>query len=306
MTFLSGILAVAMMAGLQDPLPPAQTTPPLTQQAEPTDLGDILVSGTARQTASRFVETIGAPPSSRRLARWHDSVCVSVANLSGEPAQHLVDRVSRLAEDMGVRSGEPGCTANVVIIATVDAPAVARGLVQENRNAFSPGGSGMTLSKAALENFKTADRAVRWWHVSVPTDSETGTRAVRLPGDDGPPMTNVSRASRLRSDIRDDLNKVIIIIDVDRIGDTTFAQLADYVAMVAMAQIDASAATAGLPTVLNLFDDPRGTPGLSDWDLAYLTALYKAETSRSSARAQAGDLAGLMLQVRDTEAVEQP
>ena len=305
MTFLSGIMAAVMMAGLQDAPPPAQTPAPSAQQEEPAELGEILVSSTARRTASRFVESIGAPVSSRRLARWHDTVCVSVANLSAEPAQYLVDRVSRLAEDMGVRSGEPGCTANVVIIAAVDAPAVARGLVEENRTAFSPGGSGMTLSKAALENFKTADRAVRWWHISLPTDSETGQRAVRLPGEDAP-TTNVSRASRLRSDIRDDLNKVIIIIDVDRIGETTFTQLADYVAMIAMAQIDASAETAGLPTVLNLFDDPQGTPGLSDWDLAYLTALYKAEPNRTSAQSQAGNLANLMLETRRADEDDQP
>lgn len=305
MNILSGLLAAVLMAGGQTPAPPPQSVPPASQSGEPTDLGDILVSGTARQTAERFVEQIGAPPASRRLARWPGPVCVSVANLSAQPAQYLIDRVSRLAEDMGLRSGEPGCTANVVIVAATDAPAVARRLVEENRNAFSPGGSGMTLSKAALEDFKNAERAVRWWHVSVPTDSETGERAVRLPGE-GARSTNVSRASRLRSDIRDDLNKVIIIIDVDRIGDTTFTQLADYVAMVAMAQIDAKAPTAGLPTVLNLFDDPRGTPGLSDWDVAYLTALYKAEQNRSTTQGQAGELTSLMLQARAADDADQP
>lgn len=305
MAILSGLMAAVMMAGLQNPAPSPQTPPPSAQQEQATDLGEVVVSATARETASRFIESIGAPPSSRRLARWHNSVCVSVANLSAQPAQYLVDRVSRLAEEMGIRSGEPGCTANVVIVATTDAPAVARQLVEENRNAFSPGGSGMTLSKAALENFKTAERAVRWWHVSVPTDSESGERAVRLPGEEAR-TTNVSRASRLRSDIRDDLNKVIIIIDVDRIGDTTFTQLADYVAMVAMAQIDADAATAGLPTVLNLFDNPQGTPGLTDWDVAYLTALYNGEANRSTAQGQAGELTGLMLQAREAGDVEQP
>jgi len=298
MTFLSGILAAVLMAGPQSPPPAPQTPPSSSQEPETAELGDILVSGTARDTASRFIESVGAAPASRRLARWPDSVCVSVANLSAEPAQYLVDRVSTLAEDLGLRAGEPGCTANVVIIATVDAPAVARKLVEENHSAFRPGGSGMTLTNAALEDFQNAERAVRWWHVSVPTDSETGQRAVRLSGED-PPAISVSRASRLRSDIRDDLNKVIIIIDVDRISETNFAQLADYVAMVAMAQIDANASIAGLPTVLNLFEDPQGTPGLSDWDVAYLTALYNAEPSRSTAQGQAGDLRSLMLQARE-------
>lgn len=300
MTILAG-LAVAVLAMAQQPQTPAT---PLVgasapgQQAEPTELGEVLVvSPVARDLASSFVERIGAAASSRRLARWHEAVCISVANLPAEPAQYLVDRVSGLAEDLGLRAGEPGCTANVVIILTTDGPAVAEGLVKEHRNAFDPGGSGMTLSSAALESFKTANRAVRWWHVSIPTDSETGQRATRLPGEDAP-VTNVSRASRLRSDIRDDLNKAIIIVDVDKLGAATFPQLADYVAMVALAQIDAAASTSGLPTVLNLFEDPQGTPGLTDWDLAYLTALYDAEPNRSTAQGQAGDIAGLMLQAR--------
>lgn len=301
MGILTG-LAVAMLATTQQPqtpvpAPPAAASAP-AQQGDPAELGEVLVvSPVARDLASNFVERIGAPASSRRLARWHEAVCVSVANLPAAPAQYLVDRVSGLAEDLGLGAGEPGCTANVVIILTTDAPAVAEALVKEHRNAFDPGGSGMTLSNAALENFKTAERAVRWWHVSIPTDSETGQRAVRLPGEDAP-VTNVSRASRLRSDIRDDLNKAIIIVDVDKIGAATFPQLADYVAMVALAQIDAGASTSGLPTVLNLFEDPQGTPGLTDWDLAYLTALYNAEPNRSTAQGQAGDIAGLMLQAR--------
>lgn len=299
MTILAG-LAVAVLAMAQSQqtvAPPVPASAP-AQQADPTELGDVLVvSPVARDLAASFVERIGAPASSRRLARWHEAVCISVANLPAEPAQYLVDRVSGLAEDLGLRAGEPGCTANVVIILTADGPAVAEGLVKEHRNAFDPGGSGMTLSNAALENFKTADRAVRWWHVSIPTDSETGQRATRLPGEDAP-VSNVSRASRLSSDIRDDLNKAIIIVDVDNLGAATFPQLADYVAMVALAQIDAGASTSGLPTVLNLFEDPQGTPGLTDWDLAYLTALYDAEPNRSTAQGQAGDIAGLMLQAR--------
>lgn len=295
MAVLFGLLAAALLVA-QDP----QTPPPAADPAV-TDLGEVIVNNRpAKQVASSFVETIGAPATARRLARWHGSVCVSVANLATEPAQYLIDRVSTVAEDLGLQVGEPGCTANVVIVAAADASGIADAMVEEYSRAFRPGGSGMTLPVSALRDFRTSDRPVRWWHVSVPVDSESGERAVRLPGEE-PPTINVSRASRLRTDIRDDLAKVFIVIDVNRLEGTTLVQLADYVAMIAMAQVDASASTTGLPTILNLFEEPAATPGLTDWDLAYLQALYGSETSRSTAGGQATDIIDLMLRERARE-----
>lgn len=296
MTVFSGLMAAALLL-TQDP----QTPPPPPADPTVTELGEVVVnSRPAEEVASSFVETIGAPATSRRLARWHGAVCVSVANLSTEPAQYLIDRVSTVAEDVGLQVGEPGCTANIVIVAAGDAAGVANAMVEEYSRAFRPGGSGMTQPLSALRDFRTSDRPVRWWQVSVPVDSESGERAVRLPGEDAPKI-KVSRASRLRTDIRDDLAKVFIVIDVNRLQGTTLVQLADYVAMIAMAQVDAGASTTGLPTVLNLFEEPARTPGLTDWDLAYLQALYGSETSRSTAGGQASDIAGLMLRERARE-----
>ena len=311
---ITGILAAAAIALTPTqqavvPVPQSapRTAPPLLPPQSADDVaevGDVLVEAQrSQEAAARFIERIGAPASSRRLARWPRTVCVAVANLSSAPARYLVDRVSQVAMELGLEVGEPGCTANVLIVATVDASEMATRLVDEHRLAFRPGGSGTTLSLSQLEAFKTSERPVRWWHVSVPVDSETGARAVRLAGED-PPVINVSRASRLRSDIRDDLNKVIIIIDVDRLGSTTFPQLADYVSMVAMAQIDATASTADIDTVMNVFDDPAFTPGFTNWDLAYLHALYQAEPNRAHVGAQAAEITGLMVENRREQAAE--
>lgn len=305
--FLALLTITASQAGWpgepQAALAPAVSQPqtPPGQDSAPSQLEDIVVTGEIQtRLTERYVEMIGAPASNRQLATWRGKLCVSVANLPAATAQYMIDRISELALELGIEPGEPGCTANVLIIATEDGAGVADALVEEHRRAFRPGGSGMTLPRSALEAFTTSDRPVRWWHVSVPTDAETGARAVRLPGEEAP-RTNVSRASRLRSDIRDDLNKVIIIIDVDQLGGTTFDQLTDYVSLVALAQIDARSDTSGLPTVLNAFDDPTGYPELTDWDRAYLQALYGAEPGRSSANAQAGQLARLMTRTRAEE-----
>ncbi|WP_420479425.1 hypothetical protein [Brevundimonas sp. FT23028] len=311
MSVLTGLLAATVLWGAQTPqAAPAPAPVAASQEQDVTDLGEVIVGGRpAREVASSFIETVGAPSSSRRLARWPHSVCVSVANLAQEPAQYLVDRVSEVAEDLGLRAGEPGCVANVLIIAASDASAMADALVDEYRVAFRPAGGGTTRSLSVLEDFRKVDRPVRWWHISLPVDSETGDAAVRTRQGDDPPAINISRASRLRSDIRDDLNKVIIVVDVDRLGGVNIRQLGDYIALVALAQVDLRASPTGLPTVLNLFEEPESTPGLTEWDLAYLQALYRAEPNRSTAAGQASDLAALMLRRRraqDQEAAPAP
>ena len=66
-------------------------------------------------------------------------------------------------------------------------------------------------------------------------------------------------------------------------------QLGDYVAMVAMAQVDPDADTGRFDTILNLFNDPATAPtGLTGWDRAYLEGLYDAgsQTYRVNQRAQ--------------------
>lgn len=62
--------------------------------------------------------------------------------------------------------------------------------------------------------------------------------------------------------------------------------LMDYAAMVVLAQVDPRADYSDQPTVLNLFNDPEGVTGMTDWDHAYLQALYLAEPDRASSNAQ--------------------
>jgi hypothetical protein len=84
-------------------------------------------------------------------------------------------------------------------------------------------------------------------------------------------------ASRLTSQVRDDLIKTLIIVDIDGIGTLSGLQLADYLAFVSLAQIDLEGSYGGYDSVLAIFDDPSVAPdGLTDWDLSYLLSLYEA------------------------------
>ena len=59
----------------------------------------------------------------------------------------------------------------------------------------------------------------------------------------------------------------------------TLEQLADYIAFVALAQVDPEADLSRFESILNLFQ-PGGldTTGLSPWDRAYLDGLYDMQT----------------------------
>ncbi len=295
MTTRTLLLALAVGIGLIPTAAGAQQTP---AEAE-TTVEDIVVLGMPlREQVETFVDSVTAPATGWGPARWDErwGICVGVVNLRGDVGQAMADRISEVALDLNLTVGEPGCSPNVLIIATDDAPALATALVQRSPNAFRPRYSGAARRPSALRAFQSSDSPVRWWHVSMPIIRETGQPAVKLPG--GAPPWIPSWGSRLTSPVTSRLLRAYVIIDIDQAEGLSFRQLADYVAMVAFAQIDPDAPISGFPTILNVFENPNIAFGLTDWDQDYLDALYGAEMNQRNPNAQAGAVASLMFRER--------
>jgi hypothetical protein len=231
-----------------------------------------------------FVDEVAALPDGRGFARWHRYVCVGVHNLSTSAAQYLVDRISRLAVEVGLVPGEPGCNPDVIIIFTTNGNETAGFVVDNYPRLLRPGAgrAGMNLDSAALVEFANTNRAVRWWHVSMPVDARIGTHAVRLPGDRDAPVVNMGGGggSRVYSASRDDMLYAVVVVDATKLRGTTWQQLGDYLAMVSLAQIDPQAHVSDFDSILNLFDNPRAYSGLTDWDRSYMQALYALNQER--------------------------
>lgn len=288
------LAAALTVTSFQDTAPsPARQS--ADDPAAPVSLEDVEVTGRPLDSLIRnFVDEVAAPNRGRSLARWNDRICVGVANLRNEPAQYIADRVSTIAEDIGLTPGQPGCTPNIMIVASDDATTLAQTLVTERRRAFRLGGAGMDQGGVALRAFETSDKPVRWWQVALPADSETGQPATRMPGEcrdpcdkplDYAPIVSSIYASRLSTQIVDNLIRTIVILDVDQISGVSLVQLADYIAMITLAQIDPEADTSGYASILNVFDAPEAASTLTDWDTAYLQGLYDAERSRKNLNA---------------------
>jgi hypothetical protein len=261
------------------------------QPPEPEDR--VTIEGRRAEDAVRaFVGEVSAAPKGANLARWDRKVCVGVMNLKTEYAQKLADTVSLAALKIGLEPGEPGCKANVLILADSEADALASRLVKDSlRQLEPPDNRDGSLGRSALRRFETSDAPVRWWHVSQTVLVDTG-KAVR----DGETVT-VRNMGRLKKAVRENMVHVLIILDTKKIGVVSFASLADYVSVVALAQIDAQADMHEFPTVLNLFASKGGerTSRMTQWDLDYLRALYAVDGDSSSATREARRIEQQML-----------
>ena len=309
---LSTVLALALLLQLPAQDPAAQLT-----QNDPAQLSEVVVVGGIREELAReFINQVAAPPRGATVARWNDEICVGVVNLRTETARYLIDRVSAFALEVGLEPEEPGCDPDVVIVATINGEAVARGLVERHRSVLAPGNSIQSRSRRDLEAFAEGQGPVRWWHMSTAVDPRTGRNVVRDPRYDStdPSIENIlasgatfaSSGSLITSSTRQHLRRAVIIIDFDRLGDVDFDQLADYVAFVALAQVDPEGDTSGFPSILNVFDDPAATPRLTDWDRAYLQGLYRSDDSARGSSAREGALRREMLRVREDQGAEAP
>lgn len=295
-------LALGALAAPQDPPPVA------------TEVEEVVVVGERLQTtAQTFVRALAAPPPGRKAARWDEPLCVGVIGMRPDLAQLMVDRITAVALELGVPASRPGCRPDVFVVATADGDATARELVRSSPRDYRPGTAGAERGAAALEVFQSSGRPIRWWHVSLAVNADTGQPIQRLPGqqpfvaprertrpaDFGTYATIVS-PSLIRDETRDVLARVVIVLESSALDRASFGQISDYIAMVALAQIDPEAAPE-VPSILNLFRDaPAAEPGLSAWDRAYLSALYRTDQMASNpdtnlstiGRVIARDLAG--------------
>ena len=94
--------------------------------------------------------------------------------------------------------------------------------------------------------------------------------------------------SHLRNSVTEDFTSVIVVVNDSATGSANFGQLADYVALVALARVDLSADFAGTDSILRLFAAPASlTPAparLTAWDLSLLKTLYGVDISSNRPR----------------------
>lgn len=293
--------AVAMAAGLVA-LQPEQAAPQVAPDPEAAQVDDVEVvarmrADQVRERVNAFIESNMAPPLGRPLARWSKPVCIGTGYLNPQYAQAVIDRIATRIIEAGGDVAEAGCKVDVMVVGTDDGARTARELVKDDPRGYRPSRGSTDRGSAALRRFQEGDAPVRWWHVSLPVNVDTGELAVRLDGEEIPSNT-VRDASRLRTNVRDDLARVTVIVDFTRTGHVQSAALVDYIAFIALAQVNPDGDLRGQDTILNLFERPSDYTAMTQWDRDYLAALYRAIPNRPSLQAQARGIANEVVRQR--------
>lgn len=292
---LAALFVAGVIAGQTNP-----AAAPLVQEPG-TELPGIDVTGARamEERARAYVSTVASPPRNRNPARWENRVCIAAVNMGPTFAQSMVDRVSQVAQELGLSAGDPGCDPDVLIVMAEDAQQTAAELVRRRPGVFRPEGNGVALGRDELEAFTQGSAAIRWWHVSTVVDMRTRMPAVTN-GDRKAPLalSNNVGPSFIRTQLGDYLRKAIIVIDADQVGEIGFDRLSDYVAFVALAQVDADADYTGHDTILNLLKDPQAR--LSEWDRAYLKSLYDVDPTLGGPGRLTGHIASGLVRALQT------
>jgi hypothetical protein len=87
---------------------------------------------------------------------------------------------------------------------------------------------------------------------------------------------------RIEAGCWEHINAVVVLVDTRATGKVTVAQLADFISVVSLSQIDLSADLGGIDSILRLFAQPRPEvppAGITEWDYAFLNGLYRASYS---------------------------
>jgi hypothetical protein len=244
---------------------------------------EIIVEGRplSRSDISKVVSSISHPEPTgafeSQYPRWVDRICVLVGGFPRDGAQFIADRIGEVARSLKLDAGPPGCSPNVFILATDDPAKLIAGLRLKRQGLVNGRDS------AVISRIERSHDAVRWIGATTISGAfgapmldsafSTGSHIVQQ-------VKSYGGGSRLEASTQTFLTRETIIVDSTQIDGPSYGQLADYLAFVALAQLNPHAATPGVDSILSLF--PRGgqaPAGLTAFDKAYLTALYRIDTN---------------------------
>lgn len=251
--------------------------------------GTRLTPAEMRRRAVEFVQRTGVANGERPVARWADPVCPHVQGLDDRYAAIVERRMREVASATGVPVAPVGCRANIVVSFTYGAGEFARALAARAPRYLE------NVSGPARAALFESNAPIRWLYASdtrgLQGDSATqgGAAYATIDGGEGggsafgtvPAVANYSSSliSTLTARV---LTSATVIVDMRLAEGRPLAAIADYAAFVAFAEIrPADPSPSG--SILAMFED-SGHPEFTDWDRAFLAALYRIPLDRMGRR----------------------
>jgi hypothetical protein len=232
-----------------------------------------------------FVYDVAGLQNSEGMPRWRQPVCPLVGGLSADDGEFVLGRISDIARAASVALADEYCRPNLFIIVNPDPKKLLSGMTLQTRATLFAG-----AHPSVIDQFVRAPRPARVWYqmeIRTPEGTLLGGANRTAIGEDAYPHVE-ARASFVKRSVIWTFAKVLVVVDRARLQGVSRGQLADYVAMVGLAQIKPGAPLGDAPTILKLFDGaPQAAPaGRSEWDMAFLKSLYATDQTSRGQRSQ--------------------
>jgi hypothetical protein len=225
------------------------------------------------------------------LVRWNTPICFYLAGLPAEQVKFLLARLAQTSSSAGAPLARTPCQPNFVILATSEPEGVLKASYARNPQLF--GNTTPAHLRQFLENSQS--HPVRVWY-NINLGRKSGVHNGHFV-----PSNNQAESSPFVGNTAFDFFSIVGIIDTNRTEHTRLDQLADYLVMAGLTNIDLDADLGSAPSILRLFalSGENQPSGLSDWDAIFLKALYRSnQTSRTQrseiAERVAHDISALM------------
>jgi len=296
---------------------------PLAAQPAAPPVENVTVTGArTRQAIEGFVQSLATPTrATDKIARWQKDICPIALGLKPGFLAFITKRLKDVAAQVGAPvNNSPSCQKNIAIIFTTAPQALI-----DNVRKKTPGLLGYYDNQDQLDTLAKVRRPIQAWYTTATQDVagqitvDSGRTAgmglmlsvpctLLYPGfasggicyfqPSGAHGAAVS-GTRLGDGLRSGLYNVIIVVDPAKLADNEIGALADYIAMLALAQVKTQDTCQPLDSILNLLADGCPRPAaLTANDIGYLTALYKM-SPESSIQVQRNEMAYQMQHALD-------
>ncbi len=267
--------------------------------------GERVTREQSRARAVAFVRQVGVARGDISVARWTDRICLRVLGIA-QPYSGIVEaRMREIAEAAGMRVAPASCQPNIVVSFVGDAGGLVRDVMRRAPRRMAQ------VPAELRDNLLNGDAPVRWWYLTETRSREQmrdapqaiGTTGAAGGGPGGGGMSGGGSESNAASAlgqlevegmsqysssmISTQAARAIIdaqvVIDLDRAEGETLQAVAAYAAFVAFSEVRPSQPPpAG--SILGLFGDEPQADALTDWDMAFLRALYSLPLDRQARR----------------------
>lgn len=291
---LAAILLISPSARAQ-----TQPAPPQAPSAPPENI-TVIATRPSEAVIDQFIFSRAAPTRvTGKLARWKMAICPTTVGLGDKYAKYVTARIKEVAASVGAPvDGDVSCKPNIEVVFTT-APQGLLDNVRKTQSVFL----GYHDNSSQADELAKVTHVIQSWYTTATDDMRgrpevdsgasggmtmniqplavpgggvqgpTGTITLTLPHASAQNVTG----SRLGDGLSTEFYNVLIVAEPAKLMNYEIGTLADYVAMLALAEPSSLDTCEELPSISNLLakDCAATTEHLTDGDLAYLRALYK-------------------------------